>query len=181
MRLLANKFFLLGILILIAYSCRQKKYVAKNNNNTKTEHVKTGESNALKEKLGLTSKEIKENKLYRFVDEWYGTPYKYGGCLKSGVDCSCFTIKLYENVYGKTLARSASDIYKECDKVGLDKIKQGDLLFFKINGNSISHVGVYLKSNKFVHASTSKGVIINDLNEAYYKKYFYTAGRLKRS
>ena len=63
----------------------------------------------------------------------------------------------------------------------MEKIKQGDLLFFKTNGNSISHVGVYLKNNKFVHASTSKGVMINDLEETYYKKYFYSAGRLKHT
>lgn len=161
--------------------CRHKKETY-NDNSVKTHpsNSKT-DGSSVKEKLGLSSKEIKESKLYRYVDEWYGTPYKYGGCQKNGVDCSCFTNNLYAAVYGRKLPRSAGDMYKECDKVSMEKIKQGDLLFFKINGNSISHVGVYLKGTKFVHASTSKGVIISDLNEAYYKKYFYTAGRPKHS
>jgi lipoprotein Spr len=159
-------------------SCRHNKDLAKHSGK---EDLKHSESNPLKEKLGLTNKEIRESKLYRFVNDWYGVPYKYGGCQKSGVDCSCFTDILYETVYGTKTGRTAGEIYKECDKVHSDKMRQGDLVFFKINSSSISHVGVYLKDNKFVHASTSKGVIISDLNETYYKKYFYAAGRLKHA
>jgi murein DD-endopeptidase / murein LD-carboxypeptidase len=137
--------------------------------------------NPLEQKLGLSKKEIKHSKLYSFVNDWYGTPYKYGGCQKTGVDCSCFTDILYENVYGTKTARTAGEIYKSCDKINPDKLKEGDLLFFITSGKSISHVGVFLKNEKFVHASTSKGVIISDLKEPYYKKTFYSAGRLKHS
>jgi lipoprotein Spr len=169
-------------MILFTWSCRHKKDITKKiDAGKKDSAVKSSDSNPLREKLGLSNKEIKSSKLYKFVDDWYGVPYRYGGCVKTGVDCSCFTNNLFEAVYGRKTPRTAGEIYRECDKVNIEKVKQGDIVFFKINGNSISHVGVYLKDNKFVHASTSKGVMINDLNETYYKKYFYSAGRLKHS
>jgi murein DD-endopeptidase / murein LD-carboxypeptidase len=138
-------------------------------------------SNTLNEKLGLSDKQIRQNKLYSFVEDWYGTPYKYGGCKKSGVDCSCFASILYENVYGKKTGRSAMEIFEQCDMLSLKDSRQGDLVFFKINSKNITHVGVLLKNQLFVHASTSRGVIVNSLQEAYYKKFFFCAGRLQNS
>jgi len=131
------------------------------------------------EKLGISEKEVRSKKLYSFVSDWYGTTYKYGGCDRKGIDCSCFTVTLYQKVYGKTVSRNAAAIHKECSNVRASHLKEGDFVFFKIGSKEVSHVGVYLKNNKFAHASTSKGVIINDLDEAYYKKYFYEGGRLK--
>jgi len=128
--------------------------------------------------LGVSEKEIRDKKLYEFVEEWYGTPYKYGGCTKAGTDCSCLTINLYSSVYKKQLPRNADDMAKACDKVSESKANEGDMVFFKINSKQVSHVGVILKNNKFIHASTSKGVLISDLNEVYYKKYFYCYGHL---
>ena len=59
-------------------------------------------------------------------------------------------------------------------------MQQGDLLFFAINkSNKISHVGIYLKDDKFIHASSARGVVVSSLNDDYYKKYFYAAGRVK--
>lgn len=133
-----------------------------------------------RQKLQITDKEFKANKLYVFGEEWYGIPYRYGGCDKNGVDCSCFATLLYQNVYSKVLSRSANDIFKGCDQLSLEELKQGDLLFFKIGGNTISHVGVYVKGNYFIHSSTSKGVILNSLEEAYYKKYFFCAGKVRK-
>lgn len=133
----------------------------------------------MQQKLGINNKQVRENKLYSFIDDWYGVPYKYGGCHKVGVDCSCFTNMLYEKVYDVKLARSAADMFKACDPITIEQVKPGDLVFFKIGGKTISHVGVYLKGRLFVHASTSQGVIINSLDEAYYKKYFFSAGKMK--
>lgn len=138
------------------------------------------ESTEFRQKLQLTEADIKRNKLYTFSEQWYGTPYKYGGCEKKGIDCSCFVNVLYQQVYGKTLARSAADMFKNCETLDLKKMEQGDLVFFKIGGSTISHVGVLLKGNSFIHASTSKGVIVSSLEEAYYKKYFYCAGKVKK-
>lgn len=143
--------------------------------------VKSIENNEFGQKLGLSQKEISNNKLFVFINDWYGVPYKYGGCQKSGVDCSCFTNLLYETVYHTKTGRSANEMYDACEKILLDEAQEGDLIFFKINGNTVSHVGVYLKNNLFVHSSTSKGVIINSVDEAYYKKYFHSGGRMKHS
>ncbi|MBK9284558.1 MAG: C40 family peptidase [Sphingobacteriaceae bacterium] len=157
---------------LVFSSCKSKKDLSKKTVSTP--------SVSWKESLNLSSRDVKHSKLYSFIDEWYGVPYKYGGCKKSGVDCSCFTDNLYAEVYGNKLGRTAGEIHKSCEKISKHKLEEGDLVFFIINGRSISHVGVYLKDNKFVHASTKRGVIVSDLDEAYYKKYFYSAGRYKK-
>ncbi|HTL82459.1 MAG TPA: NlpC/P60 family protein, partial [Bacteroidia bacterium] len=86
---------------------------------------------------------------------------------------------LYQTVYDKTVTGSASTLYENCDRVSEKNLVEGDLVFFKINGDKISHVGVYLQNRHFVHASSHKGVIISSLDETYYKKYFYKGGKLK--
>jgi lipoprotein Spr len=72
-------------------------------------------------------------------------------------------------------------MYKMTNPVARSEMKEGDLLFFRIHRGQVSHVGVYIGENKFVHASTTQGVIVSDLREGYYRRYFYKAGRLKSS
>lgn len=184
---------LIILFLLLAYACKhQQKQVTVVKKNPpkkeqvkikKTEEVKKGNSSGsgeFQQKLGIGQKQIKENKLYSFIDEWYGVPYKYAGCQKSGVDCSCFTTILYEEVYNKKLARTAAEMFIACDKIEMKDAQIGDLVFFKIGGKNISHVGVLVKNRYFIHSSTSKGVILNSLEEAYYKTYFFCAGRVKK-
>jgi murein DD-endopeptidase / murein LD-carboxypeptidase len=179
-------FLFFGITITFI-ACKQKKILTKNDGTVKKTEIKTENDldkkvtnyGIVKEKLNVSNKEIKDSKMYNFIVDWYGVPYKYGGCQKSGVDCSCFTNNLYSQVYGKKLPRSSGNIYKECSPIKSEKLRQGDFVFFKINSKNISHVGVFLKDTKFVHASTSKGVMVSDLNDTFYKKYFFAAGRLK--
>jgi murein DD-endopeptidase / murein LD-carboxypeptidase len=128
--------------------------------------------------LGVNDRQLQNVALIKFVDEWQGVPYKYGGGNKSGVDCSNFTSLLYENVFSKKIIGNSAQLAELTAPVKESNYKEGDLLFFKIKGDKISHVGVYLINNKFVHATTSKGVMINDLSETYYKKYFIKAGRI---
>lgn len=139
-----------------------------------------GNISEFRQKLRLSEKDIHQNKLYSFCEDWYGVPYKYGGCNKKGVDCSCFISLLYQEVYSKTLARSANDMFKMCDEISIEDARQGDLVFFKIGSNLVTHVGVYISGSWFIHSSTSKGVMLNSLQEAYYKKYFFCAGKIKR-
>jgi lipoprotein Spr len=130
--------------------------------------------------LGVSPEQVDHIALYKFIDDWYGVPYKYGGKNKNGIDCSNFTSTLYADVYNVKVSGSSSGIYQQCEQVSKSKLKEGDLVFFKIDQDKISHIGIYLMNNKFVHATTKKGVMIDDLDEAYYKKYFYKAGRLKQ-
>jgi hypothetical protein len=176
------KLVILLFTLLVNFACKHKKELTKKDTSVKKEDVSENRPkthiNPIQEKLGLSTKDIKNNKLYGFINDWYGVPYKYGGCQKTGVDCSCFTDNLFQQVYGKKVGRTAGEIYKECEKIKKENLEEGNLVFFITNGKSISHVGVYLRNNKFVHSSTSKGVIISDLNEAYYKKCFYAAAKL---
>lgn len=169
--------FLFFILSFLLYSCKASK------SNTSNNATKIKESNEIQSKysqlLKVNPESIKNITLYKLIDEWLGTPYKYGGNTKSGIDCSNFASIIYSNIYKKTISGSSASIFNKCETISTNDLIEGDLLFFKIERNSISHVGIYLMNNKFVHATTQKGVMINDLNENYYKKYFYKAGRLK--
>jgi hypothetical protein len=127
--------------------------------------------------LDTTIESITHHQLYLFIDEWIGTPYKFGGLDKSGIDCSGFSVLLYENIYNKSLPRSSKEQSVNLISVEEKELKEGDLVFFNTNGLSISHVGIYLGNNKFVHASTMKGVTIDSLNFPYYRKCFTYAGR----
>lgn len=119
--------------------------------------------------------------LYYEVFKWYHTCYRYGGNTDHGIDCSHFVNMLYEKIYGKTLGPSAGAILAQCKllKKGLSAAKEGDILFFKIKKGQVSHVGIYLQNNKFAHASVHSGVVISDMDEAYYKKRFYKVGRVE--
>ena len=121
----------------------------------------------------LPNKALLEN-----VDEWYGVRYRTGGNTKSGVDCSGFTVAVYSAVYGIALPRVSRDQYKISRKISTTELQEGDLVFFNTNGSGVSHVGIYLGNNKFMHASVSRGVMVNDIFESYYLKRFYGAGRI---
>lgn len=129
--------------------------------------------------LQAPKSDIKNVKLYSFIDDWYGSKYKYGGLSKSGVDCSGFCNVLYNQVYNKQILRTTSQLSKKINKTIKSNLKEGDLVFFNISKKKNSHVGIYLKNNRFVHASSSKGVIISSLENPYYKKAYNKGGKLK--
>jgi lipoprotein Spr len=166
-----------GLLIIAVSlsSCRSNKEVSKTNTSS-SKAAKVKEKYALV--LKIDESKIENIKLYAFIDEWYGVPYKYGGNNKSGIDCSNFTATLYSTIYNKSISGSSSGIFEKCKVVSKSNLEEGDLVFFKIDGNKISHIGVYLQNNKFVHATTKKGVMIDDLDEPYYKKYYFKSGRI---
>jgi len=167
------------VLCFLAYisSCKHQQSV------TKTTETTTKTSGSLKnkyaEKLAVSESDIKNEKLYQFIDDWYGVKYKYGGKDKAGIDCSGLTAALYLAVYKKTISSNTKDLVNEVKKIKESDLKEGDLVFFNTNGKSISHVGVYLQNHKFVHASTKKGVMISDMNEPYFKQTYVSSGRVK--
>lgn len=121
---------------------------------------------------------LKNEELYFFVDRWQGVPYRYGGEDRNGVDCSGFAGKLYSEVYGRQIPRTTSQLAQATKKVPQASLREGDLVFFNIQGKKDSHVGVYLQNHRFVHASTSKGVVISDLRNPYYRQHFSKGGRI---
>jgi len=130
--------------------------------------------------LGFDIESNDDIELFIEAASWIGTPYKHAGNTKDGVDCSGLSAAIYKKLYAKVLdRRSDGQYFYNCERISNSDLKAGDLVFFKIRGNSISHVGIYLKNNLFIHASVYRGVVVNDLNETYYKKYYFAAGRVK--
>lgn len=116
--------------------------------------------------------------LMEMVNDLLGIRYKYAGTTTKGFDCSGFTSYVFEHLFGVNLNRSSKDQATQGVKVAKDKLREGDLVFFKTNGKSISHVGIYIGNNQFAHASTSKGITITSMDDKYYKKRYVTARRI---
>ncbi|GAB3918537.1 C40 family peptidase [Mucilaginibacter boryungensis] len=130
--------------------------------------------------MGVALNATSNVKLFQFVYDWIGTPYRFGGSSKKGIDCSAFTKELYEKVFNLDIKRNSRDIFSMVTPVAKDDLKEGDLMFFKIHSRSITHVGIYLGSGRFAHAS-SKGVAISNIDDSYYSRYFYRGGRMLAS
>jgi len=131
------------------------------------------------QKLGVTLTGKEDRELIKSMADWKGTPYKYASNTKKGTDCSGFVSSIYNEVYGKKLERSSYEMINDVEIINKKNLQAGDLLFFKLKGKKISHVGIYIANNKFIHAETRTGVVITDLDKDYYKKGFYKAGRVK--
>jgi murein DD-endopeptidase / murein LD-carboxypeptidase len=130
--------------------------------------------------MGVALSATSNLKLFNFVYDWIGTPYHFGGNTRKGIDCSAFTKELYSEVFKMDINRNSRDIFSMVNPVKKEDLKEGDLVFFKIHSKRISHVGIYLGNNRFAHASL-RGVAINSLDDAYYKRYFYRGGRMLES
>ena len=88
--------------------------------------------------------------------------------------------EMYRQVYCMEISGSSTTLFAECDTIPRAELKEGDILFFKIKKGRVSHVAIYLGHNKFAHASVHGGVMIDDLDEPYYHKYFYRGGRIRK-
>jgi probable lipoprotein NlpC len=145
-------------------SCGSKKYTVKSD---------TKASKAADVMANLKSKD-----LYRFITDWTGVKYRLGGLDKKGIDCSGFALLLQKDIYGNTLPRRSRDQADAVKKINLNNLKEGDLIFFAFGGAAVDHVGVYLNNNFFVHASTTRGVVVDDLNLPVYQKAIVKTGTL---
>ena len=133
-------------------------------------------------RLGVDIGMEDNHKLYLEAAPWIGTPYRGGGETKRGTDCSGMTCQIYKKVYHIKLQRSTDGQKKESSKVARRNLREGDLVFFssRKSRRKVAHVGIYLKDGKFVHASTSQGVIVSSLNEPYYRTHWISGGRVRK-
>jgi murein DD-endopeptidase / murein LD-carboxypeptidase len=166
----------ISLSIFIASCSGSKKAVQASGENEESSGKKAA---TYADKLGIGYDDNMNMLLLKESVDWLGVPYKYGGNTKKGTDCSGFAQHIYKTVYEKSLNRSCEDIYKQTKSIKQKNLEEGDLVFFKIEGNKISHVGIYLRDNKFIHASTKKGVLVDDLDNPYYKKHYYSSGKIK--
>lgn len=120
---------------------------------------------------------VRNISLLKLIDEWFGTRYRLGGTSKAGIDCSALMQVFFTALYGVSLPRTAREQYKFSHRISRTELREGDLVFFNTTGG-VSHVGMYLQNNKFVHASSS-GVTISDLFEDYWMRRFIGVGRVE--
>ena len=129
-------------------------------------------------KMDVEVERLSNTDLYKFIESWWGTPYRMGGTSYNGVDCSAFTQILLFAIYGLQVPRTANEQKMFSATINVNELKEGDLVFFNTRGRGVSHVGIYLQGNQFVHASSSSGVMISNLNDNYWHKRFINAGRV---
>ena len=127
--------------------------------------------------LGVKRADIKNGRLYDFIDQWVGAPYRFGGLARDGVDCYGFVYLLQQQVYDiPDIPRSTNLQINYINQKPENELKEGDLVFFDFDSKPFSHVGIYLQNGYVAHASTSKGVIIVKLHSPALFKYFSRAG-----
>ena len=162
-------------------SGRQSAGINNNYHNNRSSSVEKASEIQLKYAVLLNTEVelLQDNRLLEHVDEWYGTRYRYGGTTKSGIDCSAFVQAVYLSAFALSLPRTARDQYRNSRIISATEMKTGDLVFFNTTGG-ISHVGIYLQNNKFIHASTSQGVTISDMFDPYYLRRFVGIGRIEK-
>ncbi|WP_461200846.1 C40 family peptidase [Anoxybacillus sp. TBDG-1] len=116
-------------------------------------------------------------RLVPLAKKYVGVPYQFGGSSEKGFDCSGFTRHVMSGL-GVTLARTTAEQYKQGSAVKKEDLRVGDLVFFETYKKGPSHAGIYIGDNQFIHASSSKGIIVTSLDDSYYKKRYIGARRV---
>lgn len=129
-------------------------------------------------KMDVEVERLTNKDLYKFIESWWGTPYRMGGATRNGVDCSAFTQTLMSSIYGLQIPRTALDQKFYCTEISKEDMREGDMIFFNTRGRGISHVGIYLQDGNFVHAASSGGVMISNINQSYWQRKMVCAGRV---
>ncbi|MCP1673499.1 cell wall-associated NlpC family hydrolase [Natronocella acetinitrilica] len=113
--------------------------------------------------------------LYAQHDDWAGTPYRLGGASRRGIDCSAFVQTTFASHFDRRLPRSTEGQARVGRPVARTELEAGDLVFFRTG--KTRHVGIYVESGQFLHASTSQGVMLSELDNPYWAGNWWTARR----
>jgi cell wall-associated NlpC family hydrolase len=131
---------------------------------------------------GTPSAPHRRDAMQEIIKSYLGTPYKWGGSSRRGIDCSGLIMRVYEGV-GVYLPRTADEQSKLGKRVGFNQLTFGDILLFKTGSEGkkreILHTGLFLGDGRFVHASVSRGVVIESIQENHWKASFVEARRLE--
>ena len=153
------------------YSCRSHK-------NAHPSHGNSGNRELAKyeKQLGITLPADIDKEYIKAIIPWLGASYKYGGTSINGTDCSGFVFSIYTQVFGIKLERTSAAMHEKAKSIKRSQLKEGDLLFFRIESKKVSHVGMHITADYFIHASTKKGVVISSMAEPYYDQHFISSG-----
>ena len=122
----------------------------------------------------------KRERLVNYAKTFIGVPYVYGGTDKTGIDCSGLIYTVSRESIGYQLPRTVAALYGYVEIIPNNQKEAGDILFFKTVGDRVSHAGIYIGNNQFIHAVSdgpNTGVILSSLNESYWKQHYYAVGR----
>ena len=137
-----------------------------------------GDSRGSFQSRSITGREKKD--LITFAKTYLGTPYKLGGYMPTGIDCSGFVKQVF-SAFDIRLPRTAREQFTIGTRVGKDELSPGDLIFFRgLSGGEPAHVGIFMEEDKFIHATTRNGggVRVDSLGDNYYKHVFMGASRV---
>lgn len=166
-----KKILALSLLSLFIFSCGSSKKGFSINNDE-------GNSRNTDKTIGKTAQEVVDNAM-----EYKGTPYKYGGTTKRGMDCSGLVYVSFQKE-DISLPRTSRAMSLEGKRLKMKEIQPGDLLFFQTNKNRkvVNHVGIVVEVKQgeisFIHSSTSRGVIVSNLDQPYWNEAFLMARRV---
>lgn len=131
--------------------------------------------------LGVDIDYDDDHPLFLEAAKWMGTPYRNGGNSKRGIDCSGLTHHIYKKAYHKKIPRTTREQYESCRTTVRrpSQLQQGDLVFFHPAGKrkTCNHVGIFLKDGKFIHASSSRGVVVDRLDSKHWAQLWLSGGR----
>ena len=108
---------------------------------------------------------------------WQGTPHRFGGTSRSGIDCSALVQNIFDETFNMYLPRTTAEQVNVGKRIATSELQAGDLVFYRINART-RHVGIYVDDDTFLHASKSEGVAISSMHDAYWKRRFWMARRV---
>lgn len=127
--------------------------------------------------VNLKNTHLVKSRLYAQLKEWHGVRYREGGLSKRGVDCSGFVHLTFRQRLGLNIPRTTELLQKAGRVISRKHLRAGDLVFFK-TGISKHHVGIYVENGKFIHASSSRGVMMSDMHNVYWSRHYWKSERL---
>ena len=119
-------------------------------------------------------------RLISAAESYLGTPYRYGGFDRRGMDCSGLVYASFRDALEISVPRTAEGLYYWAEKIPAEDLQPGDLVFFTTAGSGISHVGIFTGGRQFIHAASEgrqTGVMYSSLDETYWRQTFFGAGR----
>ena len=115
----------------------------------------------------ITAEAATPTELIQVASKYKGIPYRYGGTTTAGFDCSGYTSFVFKQL-GISIPRTSAGQYGVGTAVSKSNLQVGDLVFFNTSGKGVSHVGIYIGNNNFIHSSSSKGVSVASIYDPYY-------------
>lgn len=162
----------LFFVMLVFFGCSGGKSIVRNDRDNNTRYETSHYSVKLKKY---------EKKIINEAESWLGTPYKYAHAEKgSGADCSGMVMRVFLDAMNMKIPRNSAKQAEFCVRLKSKDVRPGDLVFFATGKDpaKVSHVGIMLDGVRFIHSSTSKGVVISHVNTPYYTRTFMMYGRL---